>query len=639
MLKKPLLLVLAMCFAFTVHAQKRHSCGNVPENADFRGKLSSSPAFEKWLFEESKKLRVEDTDEVYIVPTIYHIIHKGEAVGTGTNVAYAQVLSQNKVLNQDYSRLNADTVNTPAIFKARAASIRIEFRLAEVAPDGTKLAEPGVMRHNISKFGSAINPNTLFTGQIDSLIGTPITKEWLPANYLNHIIVPSAAFRPSEPGKEPTSLLGYAMFPGDSGLKGDESEPTDPTPLAFEVTVTSALGSNYTGDGTFELSPTADRGKTVTHEVGHFFALLHVWGNTASGADNSCLGDDHCSDTPTVRFSNQDHTDCSVVPTKTACPNAEQPMLQNYMDYGPDACQNLFTKDQKIRMRTVMEKSKNRKELPFSKTIRPHYVPADFKASLSSASVQMSWTDKSKNVTNYEVEKAVGSGAFEKIGTINAGTFVYTDASINLSQENSYRVRSTNAAGATEYSNVVKIAPTNIDAPVATAATNIGFFGFTANWNAVSNATGYTVEASTSNSFSSPLIQNTSSTSATYSNLPHSTTYFYRVKANLGTLSSSYSNTIQTGTQVGLEDLSFSKKIGVYPNPTQNFVQIQVDQTLSNQKIKVRLLNLNGQELMNLEDHLEKINDALQKNELSKGIYILEINGKDFTAKKRFIKE
>ena len=40
-----------------------------------------------------------------------------------------------------------------------------------------------------------------------------------------------------------------------------------------------------------------------------------------------------------------------------------------------------------------------------------------------------------------------------------------------------------------------------LDAPVATAATNINSTSFTANWDAVTGATGYRLDVSTSNTF------------------------------------------------------------------------------------------------------------------------------------------
>ena len=287
--------------------------------------------------------------------------------------------------------------------------------MAEIAPDGSKLAEAGVVRHDMKKFSTTLDPKNLFTGQIDSIIAKVILKEYPSDKYLNHIIVPSAAFRPEKEGDKPVNLAGYAAFPSDSGLKGDEGTEGY-VPDAFEVTVAASFGSNYTGDGTFELTPGQDKGRTVTHEVGHFLALLHIWGNTGASTDNNCEGNDFCDDIPAQRKANENYAECDKPITATTCVNGEIAMHQNYMDYSNDACQNLFTKDQRTRMRTVMAKSRNRKELPFATTIRPHYMPANLKAAVSGSSVQLTWADKSKNVTSYEIEKSVGTGSFTKIG-------------------------------------------------------------------------------------------------------------------------------------------------------------------------------------------------------------------------------
>jgi len=60
---------------------------------------------------------------IYTIPTIYHIIHNGEPVGNGRNIPQSMVVSQNDILNEDYSRTNPDTVNTPVMFQGVAAKL------------------------------------------------------------------------------------------------------------------------------------------------------------------------------------------------------------------------------------------------------------------------------------------------------------------------------------------------------------------------------------------------------------------------------------------------------------------------------------------------------------------------------------
>src|SRR5688572_3657445 len=70
--------------------------------------------FEQWI--GRKVVNVKDRTgarTAYKIPVVFHIVHNGEAVGSGVNLSDAQILSQLKVLNNDFRRLNSDTVKTP----------------------------------------------------------------------------------------------------------------------------------------------------------------------------------------------------------------------------------------------------------------------------------------------------------------------------------------------------------------------------------------------------------------------------------------------------------------------------------------------------------------------------------------------
>ena len=83
----------------------------------------------------------------------------------------------------------------------------------------------------------------------------------------------------------------------------------------------------------------------MTHELGHWLGLRHIWG------DGDCTADDYCNDTPLADAS---HSGCPTDNSCTDSPIDYNDMVQNYMDYSYDACMNLFTEDQKTRMRTVL---------------------------------------------------------------------------------------------------------------------------------------------------------------------------------------------------------------------------------------------------------------------------------------------
>ena len=149
-------------------------------------------------------------------------------------------------------------------------------------------------------------------------------------------------------------FIGYAKFPISTlpNLSGSPNDPqTDGVVIHYD-----AFGS--ADDGTFKLDPKFNKGRTATHEVGHFFGLYHIWGDDNGG----CAGDDFVTDTPNQ--GNDYGGQCPIHP-KVSCTTTN--MFQNYMDYTNDACMNIFTAGQVSRMITVLQNSPRRVTLPTSK--------------------------------------------------------------------------------------------------------------------------------------------------------------------------------------------------------------------------------------------------------------------------------
>lgn len=328
--------------------------------------------FESWLqrqFSQQNPLQQRNSTyaDEYRIPVVVHIIHWGEPPGSGHNIPYAQVLSQLRVLNEDFQRKNADSLNTPELFSSLAGRIHIRFEPATRTPEGLPMVqEPGVNRIDALEMGWGATAYT--TAFIENII-KPSTQ-WNPEEYLNIWVCPIAG-----------NILGYAQFPESADLAG---LPTGGQPANRDGVVVHvrAFGSNYDASGNplsnpFNLFAGLDRGRTATHEVGHFLGLRHVWG------DGDCSVDDFVEDTPLASQPNYVNLPCTF-PAGNSCHEGEgdlPDMFQNYMDYSYDACMNLFTIGQVARMEVVLTHSPRRKELLLSTAADPLPIYASFIAS------------------------------------------------------------------------------------------------------------------------------------------------------------------------------------------------------------------------------------------------------------------
>lgn len=292
-------------------------------------KKETKQQFEDWLKQKSllkpmEANRTQQTQATYVIPVVVHIIHNGEAIGTGTNLSVAQIQSQIDVLNKDFHRLNADASLTPTAFRPLAGTLDVDFVLAKQSPTGAP--SDGIRRVQGTQSSWSLNDNGIFKG----------LSYWPAEKYLNIWVVKFSN------GND----LGYAQFPV-SNLNGLQGSPDDR--LTDGVTVSyTAFGS--IDNGAFNLEAKYNKGRTVTHEVGHFFGLHHIWGD-----ENGCTGTDYVEDTP-----NQAGSYLNLCPTGTKNTCSSDNMYMNYMDYTNDACMNLFSKGQIGRVNIVMQNSPRR---------------------------------------------------------------------------------------------------------------------------------------------------------------------------------------------------------------------------------------------------------------------------------------
>lgn len=372
--------------------------------------------FEAWLAPLVKKQTTARTSSktavssVITIPVVVHVIHSGQAIGTAPNITDAQIQSQITVLNQDFRRI----LGTPGYnSNAVGADIQIEFVLAKVDPNGNPTN--GIDRVNMCQsswsetdINETVKPSTI----------------WNPDQYMNMWALKFTR----------NDLLGYAQFPGNNfnitdpnyvgGLDASGGAAnTDGVVSSYDVFGSSALGTG------FLLAAPYDKGRTMTHEVGHWLGLRHIWGdgnghpadpNTdpPTLASPDCVATDYCADTPQAGW---EHFDC--ITTYDTCPtSAGNDMTENYMDYTDDACMNIFTQNQKDRIIVIMNTSDRRKTLKTSTkgTAIPFFA--------NDAEVKIEPDYCSANISDCSLLPAPTN---KKVTLINRGTSPLTSVTLN----------------------------------------------------------------------------------------------------------------------------------------------------------------------------------------------------------------
>jgi hypothetical protein len=238
------------------------------------------------------------------IPVVVHVVYNT----TAENISDAQIQSQITVLNQDFRRLNADVANTPSAFSNLVGDANIEFCLATTDPNGNPTN--GVLRVPTSATSFSTN-NTVKSSTSGG------SNAWNASRYLNMWVCDISG-----------SILGYAQFPGGSAS-------TDGVVIDYQY-----FGTNGTATAPF------NKGRTATHEVGHWLNLFHIWGDDGTG----CTGSDQVTDTPNAAGSN---VGCPAFPRVTCSNGPNGDMFMNYMDYTDDACMYMFSNGQVARMQAL----------------------------------------------------------------------------------------------------------------------------------------------------------------------------------------------------------------------------------------------------------------------------------------------
>src|SRR5580765_995157 len=252
--------------------------------------------------------RAVERTGVTVIPVVVHVVWNKDH--PEQNISDDQVKSQISVLNQDFRKTNPDVSTTPPPFLPLCTDARVEFVLADKDPGGNPTN--GITRTKTNTVGFTDDNGVKSAGSGGA-------DPWPSDKYLNLWVCPLG-----------NSLLGYAQFPGG------------PTATDGVVILHSAFGNTGTA------APPFDKGRTATHEIGHWLNLRHIWGDDGTG----CSGSDFVDDTPNQAGPNFGapsfpHVTCSNGP------NGD--MFMNYMDYVDDRAMVMFSKGQADRMQASLD--------------------------------------------------------------------------------------------------------------------------------------------------------------------------------------------------------------------------------------------------------------------------------------------
>ncbi len=337
-MKKITTLIVGMFALSTniINAQNYHKCGTVSAmqmvEQNSPGYIQSTKNMFSDFYNGNNSRAISDT--FLYVRVVVHIVYNTPA----ENLADSVVFNQIEILNNDYGRMNADTVNMRPVFAPIVGvDSRIRFVLADTDPQGNPTN--GITRTSTNETSFFDFTNFLSEGVKSTADGG--IDPWDQSRYLNIWVCDM-----SIPFLGP-AVLGYAVPP--SGLPnwdaGSTNGISDGVVIQYQV-----FGSNNPNPLNVGATTYVVKGRTPVHEVGHYLGLRHIWGD-----DTNCAGEDGLADTP--KATDASDQDCDN--TKNTCTDniagINMPdMIENYMDYSAEDCQNSFTMDQVHFVRWVI---------------------------------------------------------------------------------------------------------------------------------------------------------------------------------------------------------------------------------------------------------------------------------------------
>lgn len=280
------------------------------EKADAEAFKNGYENYKNGYFSNTTEAKVNGVNStqgvIYTIPVVFHILHQNGS----EKISPAQVQDQIRILNRDYNKQNADTADVITEFQNLIGKVEFKFVLAAKDPNGN--CTNGIVYHNSTATDWTSGDPGPYTGTTSG--------KWDPRKYLNVYSVRSIS----------SGAAGYTYLPGSfsSGSGND-----------CIIILHDYIGSIGTASVT--------KSRALTHEVGHWFNLPHVWGG--NNTPGTACGNEGVSDTPITK--GYDFCPSGAAASMICTPGVAE-NYQNYMDYS--YCSNMFTVGQATRMRTAI---------------------------------------------------------------------------------------------------------------------------------------------------------------------------------------------------------------------------------------------------------------------------------------------
>jgi len=430
---------------------------------------------------------------IYRIPIIVHVVHQsGQAIGQGQNLSTARIQSNIDRLNLDFRKANSDAGQIRGTFASVAADVEIEFCLASI------------QRHVYNSISSQ--------SYIENTIKPATTVT--PSQYLNVWTLPI-------PGTSNFGgVLGYAYLPSP-GIVGSNLDGI-------------VVDYRWMGDG----NGSNGNGRTLTHEVGHYLGLPHIWGN-------GCGSDDGVSDTPDQQAATG-NTSPGFCPNSSRATCGSLDLWENYMDYVNDDCMVMYSQGQANVMRAVMAGTAgsigygSRAALAANgdatcNTTTTCDVPTNLGTSTINANDAVLTFNAVAGASSYNIRaREVGTSTWAT-GSVTGTSVSYTGLTACTNYE--FQIEAVCGGTTSGYSGIATFTTAGCSTPCTVpsglTASNLSANGATLAWAAVSGATNYNFRYRIVGSSTWTTASNATN-SVTIGSLSNCTDYEFQVEADCG---------------------------------------------------------------------------------------------------------